>query len=339
MKLKTTLLITFLCLLSFDVWAQNSEFDVIKKRSFVACGTDLSTKSFAYTDESGTWRGIDADICRNFAAAILGNSESFKLYDVPLSQSAQMLNNRSIDVMLGNSSLSAKQEALYLSAITDVLYFDRQVFVTRKQTNNVSMNDYKGAKVCVLNNSADFSNLSAYNSKYGMEFKILPFHNMNEVKQAFLLNRCELACGSEIYFKGIEQTLVAKENNLFVLPETISIRPVYAYVSPLNLKLQKAGKWIINALKLASENEINKNNIDAFASVKDSSVRNLLGFEPDLWTYFGLQPTWVVQAIKDRGNFEEMFETNLGSESHIKLDKRNNSLLKNGGMISSLPFI
>lgn len=339
MKAKITLLATIISLCANSVWAKSNELDTIKSRAYVICGTDLSTKSLAYKDDDGNWQGIDADICRNFAAAILGNSEAFKLMNVSLKKAIPYLNDKKIDIMLGNTSLSAGQEAQYSALAIGELYFDKQVFVAREQTSATSMDEYKGEKVCVMANSADYSNLNAYNNKYGMEFKLLQFPDMNAVKQAFYLNRCKLASGSEIYFKGIEGTLVAKNNTTVILPETIAIRPIFAYTSKKNFNMQIAGKWIVNAPKLAEQNKINKNNTEAFISVKDDSVRNLLGFDTALWTSFNLNPSWALQAIKERGNFEEMFEKNLGKESAIDLERGPNNLIENGGLISALPFI
>ena len=340
MKLKT------LFLAGLAVWsitpahaAESNSIKAIVNRGYISCGTDLGSKTLAYKDTEGFWQGIDADICRNFAAAIVGNDEAFKLVDVSPEQAGKAFVNSKIDVMLGNSTLSAQQEMASPAAAIDVLYFDRQVFAAREDTAASSMEEFKGQKVCVADKSVDLANLNEYNHKYAMEFKILPFAGMSAAKQAFLLKRCDLISGSEIYLKGLPQNLVSKNSSIRVLPETIAYRPVYAYSRKDNPNLRIAAKWIINAPKLAEGQGINSKNIDTFIGVRDMSLQNLLGSASGLWTALGARPDWVNGAIKTRGNFGEMFERNLGQDSPLQIERGKNYLIEKGGLISAQPFI
>lgn len=339
MKLRAFFFSLILCLSASTVLANDAGLRFIKTRGYVVCGTDLSSKTLAYKDEEGFWRGIDADICRNFAQAIFGNDEYFRLKNVPGNKAAHALDNNQIDFMLGNSTLSAKQEISSPVAAVDVLYYDRQAFATRQNVNASSMEDFKGARVCVLDNSSDLANLNEYNHRYALEFKLLPFPTANAAKQAFLLNRCELISGSEVYLRGLNRSLVAKDTLIQVLPETIAYRPIYAYSAKTNQTLRIIGKWIINAPKLAEQQGITSKNVDAFIGVRDTSLRNLLGIDEDLWKLFGLHSKWLEQSLKTRGNFSEMYERNLGEDSELKIKRGKNYLIEDGGLISAQPFI
>ncbi len=334
--------IIFLSLMLFSAvpaQAEDAGLRFIQSRGYVICGTDLSSHTLAYKDKDGYWSGIDADICRNFAAAIFGNEDSFRLVNVPADRMATALSNNQADIILGNATLSARQEISSPAAAIDILYYDRQVFASRQKTDATSMEAFKGAKVCVLDKSIDMANLNEYNHKYALEFKMLAFPNMDAAKQAFYLNRCDLISGSEIYLRGLTQSLVSKNNNVTVLPETIAYRPIYAYSIKSNPTLRIIGKWIINAPKLAEQQGITSKNADAFIGVRDSSLKNLLGLDKSLWKAFGLQAEWVTPAIKRRGNFGEMYERNLGRESSLKIERNKNYLLDKGGLISAQPFI
>ena len=339
MKLRAFFFSLVLCLSASTVLADDAGLRFIKSRGYVVCGTDLSSKMLAYKDEDGFWKGIDADICRNFAQAIFGNDEYFRLKNVPANKAVSALNNNQVDFMLGNSTLSAKQEISSPVAAVDVLYYDKQVFASRQKTKATSMEDFKGAKVCVLDNSTDIANLNEYNHRYALELKLLPFPTLDAAKQAFLLNRCQLISGSEIYLRGIKNSLVAKDTTVMVLPETIAYRPIYAYSAKANPTLRIIGKWIINAPKLAEQQGISSKNTDAFIGVRDTSLRNLLGEDEGLWKSFGLNPKWVAHSLKARGNFSEIFERNLGKESELGINRDKNYLIEKGGLISAQPFI
>ncbi len=340
MKLSTIFLTLLAALATVSAQAaEDAGLRFIRSRGYVICGTDLSSKTLAYKDEDGIWAGIDADICRNFAAAVLGNDEAFRLKDVSADQAAQALNSNQIDIMLGNSTLSARQEASSPAAAMDVLYYDKQVFAARNDSNASSMEAFKGAKVCVQDKSVDLASLNEYNHKYAMEFNILTFPNMNAAKQAFYLNRCPLIAGSEIYLKGLSRNLVLKNNTITVLPEIIAYRPIYAYSAKSNPSLRIIGKWILNAPKLAEQQGITSKNSEAFIGVRDSSLQNLLGLDAGLWQAFGLKPDWAGKALKLRGNFGEMFERNLGKDSPLQIERDKNYLIEKGGLINALPFI
>ena len=320
-------------------WAKSNSLRYPMSRNRVVCGTDTSNKLLAYKDEIGSWQGFDADICRNFALAILGEAEAFTLQNISGKDVVKALDSGQIDVMLGNQVISAKQEVTHPVVGADVLYIDKQIFAERHKSDTNSMQKYKKSNVCVVANSNDYENLYDYNQKYAMEFNILKYSTAAEAKQAFYLGRCQLISGSEIYIKSIAENLVSKDNDIRVLPEIISYRPVYAYVAKANPEFQVAAKWILNAPKLAEQQGITSKNIDSFIGIRSGSVKNLLGSSPNLWKQMDLHPDWVVSAIKQQGNFGEIYERNFGKHSEYKIERDKNNLIENGGIINTLPFI
>ena len=46
-----------------------------KSKGFVRCGVSQGLPGFSNADASGNWTGIDVDVCRAVAAAVLGDSE------------------------------------------------------------------------------------------------------------------------------------------------------------------------------------------------------------------------------------------------------------------------
>ena len=339
MKLHLFFLTLAIFFSSTPVWAKDNSLRYPVGRRSVVCGTDTSNKLLAYKDEIGSWQGFDADICRNFALAILGDAEAFTLRNVSNKDLVKALDEGQIDIMLGNHVISAKQEVTNPVVSTDVLYIDKQIFAERHKSDATSMQQYKKANVCVVANSHDFENLYDYNQKYAMEFNILQYTSPADAKQAFYLGRCQLISGSEIYIKSIAENLVSKENDIRILPEIISYRPVYAYTAKMNPEFQVAVKWILNAPKLAEQQGITSKNIDSFIGIRSGSVKNLLGADQSLWKQMDLKPDWVIKAIKQRGNFGEIYERNFGKYSEYKIERDKNNLIENGGIINALPFI
>ena len=55
---------------------KSKTLDNTKKAGFVKCGVSQGLPGFLNADASGNWSGIDVDVCRAVAAAVLGDSES-----------------------------------------------------------------------------------------------------------------------------------------------------------------------------------------------------------------------------------------------------------------------
>ena len=340
MKLKTLIWSSLLLLAATEAFAADAGLRYIGSRGLIRCGTDLSTRSYAYKDEEKVWRGIDADLCRVFSMAIFGNSGSFEMIDVQANEISKALSSNKIDIMFGNNAMNASYEINSKANAVDIIYYDKQVFLAKPlEEEATSMAAYKGSNVCAVKNSEDLNNIYEYNRKFEAEFKPLSFINAAKAKEAFFLNRCPLLTANEIYLKGLSQSVVTKDKSMEILPEIVAYRPIYAYVNKENITLRIVSKWILNALLLAEAQNITSKNVDVFIGLTDNSTRNLLGAEKKLWLDFGLKPDWVQKAVRELGNYGEIYERNLGKDSDNKIERDKNNLIENGGLMKYQPFI
>lgn len=340
MKLKTLIWSLLLLLAATEAFAADAGLRYIGSRGLIRCGTDLSTRSYAYRDEEKVWRGIDADLCRVFSMAIFGNSGSFEMIDVQANEISKALSSNKIDIMFGNNAMNASYEINSKANAVDIIYYDKQVFLAKPlEEEATSMAAYKGSNVCAVKNSEDLNNIYEYNRKFEAEFKPLSFINAAKAKEAFFLNRCPLLTANEIYLKGLAQSVVTKDKSMEILPEIVAYRPIYAYVNKENITLRIVSKWILNALLLAEAQNITSKNVDVFIGLTDNSTRNLLGAEKKLWLDFGLKPDWVQKAVRELGNYGEIYERNLGKDSDNKIERDKNNLIENGGLMKYQPFI
>lgn len=339
MKLKF-LITLFISLNCFSLsHAQETALKNIYAHQGVRCGTNLASKTYAYQDKEKRWVGIDADLCRAFALAILGNSDAIEMIHVDVDKIAKALNSGQIDVMLGNNAPSANYEISNNIETVTPIYFDKQVFAAHAIEGATSMEDYKGATVCVLKDSLDAYNVKEYSRKYGLHLKSIPFRNMQDARAAFFTNRCQLFSSSEFYLTGITKAVVSSSQDIRILPETIAYQPVYAFVSKNNPQWRVTVKWILNALLLAESLDINSKNIDTVIGVENPSTKYLLGIDKKLWSKFNLSPEWVKQALKEMGNYGEIYERNVGKDSIIGIARDKNNLIENGGYLTCQPFL
>ena len=67
-------------------------------------------------------------------------------------------------------------------------------------------------------------------------------------------------------------------------------------------------------------------------------MNRLLGSEVNLGEMLGLDGEWAKRAIMVGGNYGEIFENNIGSETIIGLARGLNAQWTDGGLIYSPPF-
>jgi general L-amino acid transport system substrate-binding protein len=331
MKLKFFFCGLFSCCYIWSAQAADLGLSLIKQRQYVACGINSEYTPLAHK-EDGIYRGFDADLCRAFAAAVLGNAEAFRLIPVQQNEIRSAFDNGKIDVLLGHANLLPADEASAYVLPIDTLYIDRIVFVSRVPTTAQSMKDFGEGRVCTQAKSADNIILKDYIQKYALPLKVFESPTVQALKESFYLKRCDLLFSNEILAKTLIQNLHSSEKPE-ILPEHVTQLPVKAYTDARNATLNIAFRSIVNALKQATVAQIQMNNLDAFSSSKSESIQKLLGINPSAWKKLGLEPTWFKDYVATYGNYAQILERNFGEESPLKIDLEYNRLFDDGGLL------
>src|SRR6476660_9627811 len=76
--LRPMLVSAALMCMSLSVCEAGSTLSGVRSRGYVQCGTNTNMAGFSQIDASGQWHGLDADLCRAVAAAVLGDASKEK---------------------------------------------------------------------------------------------------------------------------------------------------------------------------------------------------------------------------------------------------------------------
>ena len=301
----------------------------------VRCGSDLSVKTYA-VKEDGVWKGIDADVCRIIAQALLGDNKKIQMVNVSQKNMSRALDEDRIDVMLSGGAYSAKTETARQGLSAGLLYYDYQMLLVHSDDSD-NLNDYKGKKICLSTDSDYYKNFDDFNLRADLNMKYLTFANLKDAKAAFLLNRCQMMTASGLTLNGIIKDLPTV--NAKVLPQQIALHPVYAFVQRDNAEVRLALKWIFNALFLAEQYGINGQNLEFYTANDNPEIRNLLGDDEQMWTDLKVKPQWLKEAVALFGNYKDIYDKNLGRDSDYNLERGLGKLVKDGGTIYPVPFM
>lgn len=340
MKLKLFLSAVFLILSCSPAFSFNDAgLRYINTRGVIRCGISTDNKTLAYKEEESPLRGIAVEICRLISTAVFGRSDRIKIVALPESMISKAFSEDKIDVMIGGMSYSASNEVTQRAAPIDVIFYERLMFMSRDAQNATSMRDFAETNICLAQDPDTVKKLRAFDQRNNLNFKILPLDSFFKAKGAFFLKRCNLLVGEYLSLKSVLKDNTTVISKLEILPEVIAVRPVYLFADRENTSLRTILKWVMNAPKLAEEIGLNKENYELNLSSKDPVVSCLLGTDKKLWKEFGLEQDWVQIMLREQGNYGEIFEKALGEKSPFKLKREQNNLQKNGGLITSYPFL
>jgi general L-amino acid transport system substrate-binding protein len=124
-----------------------------------------------------------------------------------------------------------------------------------------------------------------------------------------------------------------------ILPEIISQEPLSPVVRRGDEEWLTLVKWVLFALIEAEERGVTQANARALQNTSsDPGLRRFLESRGLPEKSLGLSPGWVLRVIESVGNYGEIYERHLGSQSELKPDRGLNRLSTQGGLMYAPPF-
>jgi len=80
------------------------------KKGFVRCGVSQGLPGFSNADASGNWTGVDVDVCRAVAAAVLGDAGKVKFTPLSAKERFTALKSKEIDVLSRNTTWTLSRD-------------------------------------------------------------------------------------------------------------------------------------------------------------------------------------------------------------------------------------
>ena len=311
----------------------------VKRRGRLNCGVHEGLVGFAYTDNRGEWRGFDVDFCRALAAAVLGNADAVRFVPLTGSQRFEALRNGRVDVLWRSTSWTLSREAREGVRFAGVNYYDGQGFLVRRALDLSSAAELNGARICVQRASTSELNVADFFRARGIAYQPVVMANEEATRQAYAREDCD-AFSADISALAAARTTLSNPEQHAILSEVISKEPLGPAVRRGDEAWTSIVRWTLNAVILAEELGVTRENADEMAEdSRDPQVRRLLGAEGDLGPLMGLRKDWARSAIKAQGNYGEIFARNVGTESPLDLARGLNAQWNSrpGGLIYGLP--
>jgi general L-amino acid transport system substrate-binding protein len=311
--------------------AQTTTLGAVRERGTLNCGVNPGLPGFSQSDDKGNWRGFDVDYCKAIAAAVLGDPARTHYVPASARERFSLLKSGAIDVLVRNTTWTSTRDSALGLSFVGASYYDGQGFMVKAALGKTSVRDLDGATVCVLGATTTELNLTSYFKASNMTIKPLAFDKLEETVQAYLAERCQAysADMSSLYSVRVQQ---ARPKDHVVLPETISKEPLGPSVRQGDFQWFTIVRWVHFALLGAEELGVTKANINDMAQSANPDVKRLLGSEAEFGAGLGLDNDFAVKVIRAVGNYGEIYERNLGSQSRLKIARGLNNLWNKGGL-------
>lgn len=314
--------------------------EAVKARDAVLCGISPGMLGFSHPGPSaGNWEGMDVDICRAVAAAVLGSGDKVKFVHLQVDERLPALREGRFDILSFATSYTMSRDAGMGAQGTAVTYYDGQGFLVPVASKIRSARQLRGKPICVTTTGSSEQTLLEYSTTQKMDFKLLRFARFREATDAYLAKRCAAISADATSLAVVRRTQTPVPSEHAILPELISKEPLGPLVRRGDDGWALIVTWVVQGLIAAEEHGLTRANVvQQAASNPNAEVQRMLGRSSDTGKLIGLDREWLLHAIRATGNYGEIFQRNVGSDSPLGLPRGLNALWTHGGLQYALPI-
>ena len=322
---------------SFSASAADATLDIVKQRGFLKCGVSQGLPGFSNPDDKGNWTGIDVDLCRAVAAAIFGDMKKAKFVPLSAKERFTAIQSGEVDILARNTTWSMHRDTALGVDFRAVNYYDGQGFMVRQDLGVSSALELDGASLCTNQGTTTELNAADYFRANKMEYEIVAFEKADEAVAAYNSGRCDAYTtdSSALYAQRLKLT---DPKAHIVLPEIISKEPLSPAVRQGDDQWGDIVDWTHYATVAAEELGVTSKNVMQMKSSKIPATRRLLGLDGTFGANLGIRADWALQAIKQVGNYGEIFERNVGINTPLAIKRGINALWTDGGLQYAPPI-
>ena len=321
-----------------------SRLDLIKERGELICGVSGKIPGFSFLGIDGEYKGLDVDICKSFAAGILGDSNKIQYRPLTAAERFTAIKTGEIDILSRNTTFTLSRDSSGGNGLSfaPVVFYDGQGLMVKKESNISNIEDLQNKSICVGSGTTTEQNINDVFESKSLPYTPIKYQDLNQVIAGYLQGRCSAMTSDRSQLAAARSGFKNPEEHI-ILKNVLSKEPLSPASDGADNKLADALRWIIFTLITAEEEGITKANIDEKVKLAKNnpqlkSLRRFLGVDGGLGEKIGLRNDFTINVIKATGNYGEIYERNLGEDSDVPIPRELNQLFKNGGLHFSPPF-
>src|SRR5512147_2579198 len=171
--------------------AAASTLDGVRRKGYVHCGVSTGVAGFSATDARGNWRGLDVDVCRAIAAAVLGDASKVRYTPLTAAQRFTALQSGEIDVLSRNTTITFQRDVQLGIEFPAANWYDGTGFIVHKALGVKAVEELDGATICLIPGTTNQLDVTDYFRKHHLAFTPVVIERLDEATSAFFAGRCD----------------------------------------------------------------------------------------------------------------------------------------------------
>lgn len=323
-------------ILGLSLTARADTLEDVQQRGTLSCGVSTGLAGFSQKDENGNWSGLDVDVCRAVAAAVLGDAGKVQYKPLTAKERFTALQSGEIDMLSRNTTWTHTRDTSLGLNFAGVNYYDGQGFMVARDLGVGSALELDGAAVCIQAGTTSELNLADYFRANGMSYNAITFDTSDQTRAGFDSGRCDVLTSDQSQLYALRIGL-KKPDAAIVLPEVISKEPLGPVVRQGDDAWFNIVRWSLLAMIEAEFLSIDSGSVDEARTEGGPAQKRLMGSEGDAGQKLGLSAEWAYNIVKQVGNYAQSFERNVGQGSPLKIARGLNAQWNEGGIMYSSP--
>jgi len=316
---------------------QGDTVKTIKERGHLLCtGHNGTYLGFAEVDAAGNWKGMDIELCKAMATAILGSPSKLKIVPISFAQRFPSLQSGDIDLIIKVTGWTMGRDTELGLQFSQPYFLGATQIAVNVATGAKSAKDLNGATMCAQAGTSTERLAADYMTNLKIKYEMVTFEKSEEMRAAFFSGRCDAISlwGPNL---AISISQAADPSKFLALPDVLAVEPQSIGMRQGDDQFVDVANWLLTALWTAEEYGITSENVDQHkAKPANPTVGRLLGVTPGIGKRLGLSESWAYDVIKQVGNYKQIFDRTLGDGSPYKMKRGVNALIRDGGVLYPL---
>ncbi|MFM7647550.1 MAG: transporter substrate-binding domain-containing protein, partial [Cyanobium sp.] len=130
---------------------QSQKLAAIQSRGSLVCGVEGKLPGFSFVESSGAYSGLDVDVCKAVAAAVLGDPAKVQYRDLNSSERFAALASGEVDLLSRNTTATLSRDAAGGNGLSfaPTVFYDGQGVMAPKASGIQGLKDLAGKPICV----------------------------------------------------------------------------------------------------------------------------------------------------------------------------------------------
>lgn len=290
--------------------------DRVRGDGVVRCG-GVIRPGLAFPAADQTWQGLEVDLCRAVAVAVLGANAKIEFHSYFTDKDFARLASGADDLaFLTGSEIHANNMFGTVLPGPAVFYETTRLMV---QEDNPARHvaDLRDTRICAEPGTGPERNLQEYMARNAIPFRQSMWQEVEEMMDAFNVGRCPAVAGEETALAALRLGSEADGHPARILPEPLEAAPISIATPAGDPAWAAVAHWTMQTVLTAER------------SPRVQGPRLPVPAPP-----LGLQPGWQDRVIEAVGTYPDAFARSLGAESPLKLPPGLNARWDAGGLFA-----